>query len=95
MIVTLRYIISKIQEASPEALLQDGFGHDQPVSTWEQQVRDVMSDQRCKCHPDFRPEEDIFGVRAWLKDNEIFSGETGEKIYTVINASPMTIVIGE
>lgn len=84
-ISTLLTIVNEIKKTSPDALLRDPFG-DQPVTTWEQQVRMVMSDQRFKDNPDYRPEEDIFNVRAWINGNEIFSGETGEKIYTIVNS---------
>ncbi len=83
---TLLYIIQAINETTTGLSLRDGIGTDIPVAQWEQKVRDSMADQSftCECHKDYRPEEDIFNVRAWLKNDQIFSGETGEKIYNII-----------
>lgn len=83
---TLLSVIQNIDKTTQGLALRDGAGTDIPVTDWERQVRAIMADQRftCECHKDYRPEDDIFNVRAWLKNDVIYSGETGEKIYDLV-----------
>src|SRR2546429_2250754 len=82
--MTLLEAVKEANKLFPVTVLIDSTGEKITAFLWESTVLLNVSDQRCKCHPNFNPAQQIFNSPACLSgENKIYSGETGRELYKI------------